>query len=187
MTEDDDFDSFYRLHQTVSRTKGAPLYLPKDRYERYFRDLHERELLHLYHARLADGRAVSSQLVLTSAHPVAHTVSAASDPAHYDTGASPFLRWRVFELLSERGFEANDLTDASLNSVSRFKRQLGSDLRLNLVLRSRDSALFRVERKVRRGYWRMRGSAAEAVRWARDRARGLVATGSTLSSAEGVE
>lgn len=170
-TEDDDFDSFYRLHRMVSEEKGAPLYLPRDSYERYFRALHDRGLLHLFHARLPTGESVSAALVLASDHPVTHTVSAAADPDHYDTGASPFLRWRTFEALSERGYAANDLTGATLDSVSRFKRQLGADLALNLVLGGRDRPRFRLERRAHRRYWRLRDSVGEAVRGWRRRLR----------------
>lgn len=178
VTEDDDFESFYRLHRIVSEEKGAPLYLPLERFQEYFDRLREEGMMALYHARMPDGRAVASLLVLTSDHPVAHTVSAAADPAHYDTGATPFLRWRVFEILADRGFSANDLTDASLGSVSRFKRQLGSDLHLNLVLRNRRSRLFRLERRARHEYWRARDSLSEAVRGVERRLRKTVPFGS---------
>lgn len=164
VTEDDDFDSYYRLHRTVHEEKGAPLYLPEDRYRSYFEGLRERGLARLYHARLADGRSVSAQIVLASDHPVTHTVSAAADPEHYDTGASPFLRWRVFQELSAEGYEGNDLTDASMNSVSRFKRQLGSDLRVNLVVRAPDTWRFRLERRATGVYHRLRAAAARLVR-----------------------
>lgn len=172
MTEDDDFESYFRLHRTVSQQKGAPLYLPFDRYRRYFQRLRDRGLIALFHARLPSGRSISSQLVLMSEHPVTHTVSAAADPDHYDTGATPFLRWRVFETLSERGFAGNDLTDASLGSVSRFKRQLGSDLHLSLVLKSQRTPAFGLERRLRRGYWRTRDMVADAVRRIGRRVRG---------------
>lgn len=172
VTEDDDFDSFYRLHRLVSEEKGAPLYLPRDRFERYFEELRERDLVRLYHARLDDGRSVSAALVLASDHPVTHTASAAADPEHYDTGASPLLRWRSFELLAEEGYEANDLTDASLNSVSRFKRQLGSELHLNLVLEAESSLLYRTEAAARERYWSFRDAASERLRPWIERVRG---------------
>jgi len=164
ISEDDDFTSFYRLHRLVSEEKGAPLYLPENRFERYYRELRDRDLIRLYHARLDDGRSVSAILVLASGHPVTHTVSAAADPEHYDTGASPLLRWRSFELLSDLGYGANDLTDASLNTVSRFKRQLGSELQLNLVVRGSGKSLFRMERAARRQYWNLRDAVSERLR-----------------------
>ncbi len=165
-TEDDDFESFHRLHRRVAEEKGAPIYLDSDRYGRYFRELRDRGLLHLYHARLPGGESVSAALVLASEHPVTHTVSAAADPDHYDTGASPFLRWRIFRALSESGYEGNDLTDATLNSVSRFKRQLGAELELNLVLYGGERRLHRLERRVVDRYWRVRDALGEtAKRW----------------------
>lgn len=164
VTEDEDFESFFRLHQLVVEKKGAPLYLPRERFERYFSELRERGMVRLYHARLEGGQSVSTAMVLASDHPVSHTVSAAADPDHYDTGASPLLRWRSFEELAGDGYEANDLTDASLNTVSRFKRQLGSELKLNLVLRGTDSPLFRLERAARDHYWSLRDAVSRRVR-----------------------
>lgn len=164
VTEDRDFESFYRLHRTVHEHKGAPLYLERSAFEPYFEDLHRKELMRLFHARLPGGRAVSSLLILASDHPVTHTVAAAADPEHYDTGASPYLRWKVFETLAEDGYEGNDLTDASLGSVARFKRQLGSDLRISLVLQAPPKALFRAERRARALYWRTRTTVGDAVR-----------------------
>ena len=60
--------------------------------------------------------------------------AAAADPAFLNTGATAFLRWKVFETLSSLGYAANDLTDAALNPVTHFKSQLGGDLELCLVL-----------------------------------------------------
>lgn len=168
-TEDDDFESFHRLHRRVAEEKGAPLYLESGPYRRYYRELHRRGMLRLFHARLPGGQSAAAALVLASDHPVSHTVSAAADPDHYDTGASPFLRWRIFEALAASGHEANDLTDASLNTVSRFKRQLGADLALNLVLRARERPLYRLERRARRHYWRAREAVGATVRgWTED-------------------
>ena len=162
-TEDDDFESFHRLHRTVAEEKGAPLYLDRVRFERFFRDLHESGMLRICHARLPGGESVAAALVLASSHPVTHTVSAAADPEHYDTGASPFLRWRVFQALGEAGYRANDLTDASLDSVSRFKRQLGADLELNLVLR-RQNRVHGLERSLSQCYWRVRDGLGAVLR-----------------------
>jgi hypothetical protein len=49
-------------------------------------------------------------------------------------GATAFLRWKVFEVLSGLGYAANDLTDAALNSVAHFKSQLGGTLEMCLIL-----------------------------------------------------
>jgi GNAT acetyltransferase-like protein len=134
MTIDDDFDSFYRLHEQTHERKGAPLYLPRAAFQRYFERLRSRDLCGLFHARLPDGRSIAAQLVLLGAHPVTHTVCAAADADHLKLGASAFLRWKVFEELSRRGYAANDLTDASLNPVTHFKSQLGGTLETCLEL-----------------------------------------------------
>lgn len=167
-TEDDDFDAYFRMHREVHERKGAPLYLPREAYARYVADLREAGIARLFHARLADGRSVAAQLVLAGDHPVTHTVSAAAEGDHQDTGANPFLRWKVFRALAGDGYRGNDLTDASLNSVTRFKSQLGGDLELNMVLRAPARSLHRLHRWGRRAYWRGRDRLSGAVRQALD-------------------
>jgi hypothetical protein len=134
LTEDDDFESFFRMHLETHERKGVEVYLPRPAFERYFRRLRAAGLMRLYHARLVDGRSISAQLVLGGLHPVAHTVSAAADARYLNLGATAFLRFKVFEDLKARGHEGNDLTDAALNPVTHFKSQLGGDLELGLTM-----------------------------------------------------
>lgn len=82
-------------------------------------------------ARLPDGTAVASQLVLTGTFAGSHTVCAGAAHEHLALGTTPFLRWKAFEKLSVLGYRWNDLTDASLNSVTRFKSQLGGELQMS--------------------------------------------------------
>jgi hypothetical protein len=145
--DDDDADSLYGLHRLTAERKGAPLYLPVDAFGRFHAALRERGLCRVYNARLADGRVAASQLVLLG-HRVTHTVIAAADGELQQTGANPFLRWSVFESLAGDGFVANDLTDAALGPVARFKSQLGGELETTLVV-GRLAARFRVRRSGR--------------------------------------
>ena len=141
IADDGAFADYFRLHVATHELKGAPLYLPRTPYERWFRRLEAAGLCRLYVARLPDGRAVAAQLVLLGGHPVTHTVSAAADADFQRLGVSAFLRWKVFEDLARRGYVANDLTDATLNSVTRFKSQLGGDLEVCFAV-SRTSVRF---------------------------------------------
>lgn len=125
-----DFDAFYRLHRATAERKGAPLYLAESAYRRFVADLRARKLARLYEARLPDGKVVSSQLVLTGPHAVTHTVCAGNDEDALSLGASALLRWTALEDLAAAGYRANDLTDAALNPVTRFKAQFGGELRL---------------------------------------------------------
>lgn len=143
-SEDHDFESFYALHREIHLRKGAPLYLPKEQFVRYYKALSEKKLCQLYHARLVDGRAVATQLVLLGSHPITHTVSAAAADEYLRVGVNPYLRWKVFQKLSAAGYLGNDLTDAAPNAVTRFKAQLGGDLIMNPVLSKKDSAWFQV-------------------------------------------
>lgn len=169
MTCDEDFDSFHRLHLQTHERKGAPLYLPREAFRKFVARLHAHKLCRLYHARLPDGRAIASQLVLASAHPVTHTVCAGADAEFLNLGASAFLRWKVFEQLSADGYQANDLTDAALNPVTRFKSQLGGDLMLSLEVWRRDRLALRVAEGAER---LARGGARRALRVLRPKPRG---------------
>ena len=100
-------------------------------------------LARLGHAVYQD-KVVASQLMLVGPHPVSHTVCAGADEDHLRLGASAFLRWQGFLSLHRDGHAANDLTDASLNPVTRFKSQLGGDLTPTLSLSRTDSWLYRV-------------------------------------------
>jgi len=59
-------------------------------------------------------------------------------------GASAFLRWKAFGALQRDGFLANDLTDASLNPITRFKSQLGGALTASYAVSRTDSPLYRL-------------------------------------------
>jgi hypothetical protein len=131
---DDDFDSFYRLHQQTHERKGSPIYLPENKFRAYFEQLHEAGIARLYQARLPNGTPIAAQLVLAGQQPTCETVSACADGQYLDTGANAFLRWKVFEKLAEDGYAYNDLTDAGLNSVTRFKSRFGGDLRVCFAL-----------------------------------------------------
>ena len=139
-----------RFGLTATRRKQSPLYLPEAAYKQFLTRLHEQNLCRLYHARLPNGQAVASQLVLTGPHPVCHTVCAGSAAEYLATGATPFLRWKAFERLAALGYCANDLTGAPYpHSVSHFKRDLGGELVANWLITRTPTPLFRLRRKAR--------------------------------------
>ncbi len=164
LSEDDDFDSFYRMHVETHKRKGAPLYLPRDAFRTYFEKLSSLGMCRLFHARMPDGRSIAAQLVLMCGHPVTHTVTAAADGEYLKLGSTPFLRVKVFERLAALGYEANDLTDADLNPVTRFKSQLGGDLEMTLVLRKTYSVGLRVQESLSRSYFRARSIAGKIIK-----------------------
>lgn len=139
------FDAFYDLHAATSERKDAPVYLPRSNFRTFYETLAAQGLCELFHARAPDGAVVASQLVLLG-HPVTHTVSAAADADRQRTGCNPFLRWSVFERLADLSYVANDLTDAALGPVSRFKSQLGGDLVLSLVASRPTSVVYQAQR-----------------------------------------
>ncbi len=147
VTQDDDFETFFRHHEGTMRRKGRPPYLPEPAFRRFFQDLRALDLCRLFHARLPDGRSVASQLILLGPGAVSHTVTAGSDPEYLATGANAFLRWRAFREIARLGYAGNDLTGAGLTPVTHFKSQLGGDLVLFFSLRSPAGLRVRVQEK----------------------------------------
>jgi hypothetical protein len=172
LSDDDDFDAFHRLHLGTHERKGSPIYLSERAFRAYFERLRALGLCRLYQARLSDGRVAASQLVLQGGHPVTHSVSAAADPEFMNAGVNPFLRWKTCEALVAAGYRGNDLTDASLGEVTRFKGQLGAELVVNSVLSSRGSLRFRAWRQTARAYQVGRAWLGAAVRPIRRGGRG---------------
>lgn len=152
-TDDGDFESFFRLHALTLGRRNVATYLPQASFREFIERLRTQGLARLQHARLPDGTAIASQLVLLGKNKVSHTACAGMDPEHSRMGATAFLRWRGFEALADLGYEANDLTDAALNSVTHFKSQLGGSLECCHVLKSpvsvRQRAAIAVERTAR--------------------------------------
>lgn len=163
-TEDDDFESFLRLHKLTMNHHEAALYLPDEPFRRWFETLYKSGLCRLFHARMPNGDSIAAQLVLLGDHPVSHTVSAAIDPEHRRLGAAAFLRWRTFEWLAAKGKTGNDLTDAALNSVTHFKSQLGGDLVTNLVIETRGTPAWRAANALSGAYTGLRRRARGVVR-----------------------
>ena len=168
-SDDDDFESFFALHLQTHERKGAPLYLPKEQFAKYFIEIRSSGLGKLYQARLADGRAVAGQIVLFGQAGRSYTVCAGADSEFLNLGTTPWLRWEAFKVLSAAGYTSNDLTDAALNEITRFKAQLGGDLITNMIIQQPDCLELqrelqnaqrrnRVTQKVKSGIKRLMGS-----------------------------
>lgn len=164
--EDADFDALFRLHLQTHERKGAPLYLPQDSFRRYFERLHSRGLARLGHAVYED-KVIASQLMLTGPGAVSHTVCAGADEDYLRLGASAFLRWRSFESLAAAGYRLNDLTDAALNPVTRFKSQLGGALTATFSVSRTDSKLYQLQTLWREIGARIRNRRSRALARAR--------------------
>ena len=167
-TADDDFEAFYRLHETTLTRKSATLYLPKPEFAAFFERLRSQGLARIFHARLPDGRPIATQLVLLGPYATSHSVCAGGDPEFAKLGAQAFLRWRVFEHLAGLGYASNDLTDAALELDYSFQVAIRRQPRHVLRARSRRSAHgSRPRAAVSRGTGVVRGLARRLVRGAR--------------------
>jgi len=131
---DDDIETFIRLNEDTYQRKGLTPYLDRDRFGEMYQTLKKHDACQMYFASLPDGRRIATQVVLKTKHPVTHTWMAGSDPEFLKTGASAFLRWKVFEDLNRRGYAFNDLTDATIESVAKFKSQFGGNLEQSFVI-----------------------------------------------------
>ncbi len=138
--EEVDPAEFFRLHLNIHKKKGAPLYLAKEQFERYLRDITQSKLGKVYGVYSSSGALAAAQVVLAGPCTLTHTICAVSCDEGKQEGATPLLRWKALERLSLQGFAANDLTDAALNAVTKFKSQLGGELKLNFVVQSPISA-----------------------------------------------
>lgn len=163
-TDDEDFDSFFRLHALTLGRRKVPTYLPELAFRRFVERTRAAGLVRLQHARLPNGSAIASQLVLLGKHPVGHVACAGMDPAYSRLGATAFLRWRGFEALAALGYTGVDLTDAALNSVTHFKSQLGGTLETALVVRSPQSPRTRGTQAVERALRLPRAAAGRLRR-----------------------
>lgn len=142
--EDADFDALFRLHLQTHQRKGAPLYLPEKAFRGYFERVHALGLARLAHAVYQD-KVIASQLMLTGPYAESHTVCAGADEDYLKLGASAFLRWQAFRSLARDGYRSNDLTDASMNPVTRFKSQLGGELTPTFSISRTGSWLYRLQ------------------------------------------
>jgi len=125
----DDFTAVYRLHEATCARKGIPTYFPFEQFQALYNRLSLNNNAQLFLTLSSESQPIAGQIVIYSAHPVTHTWAAAADPEYMNTGASAFLRWKVFEEMSRRGFAFNDLTDAMNETVAKFKSQFGGILR----------------------------------------------------------
>lgn len=148
LAANDDFETFYGFHLATCQRKGLSPYLPFERFKTLYDSLHARGCAQIFFAVLPDGKPVAAQIVLTTSHPVTHTWAAGSDAEHLDTGASAFLRWKVFEELNKRGFRYNDLTDAMNPPVAKFKSQFGGELVPCFIVSRTNSKTLRIYNKM---------------------------------------
>jgi len=165
VSADNDFDCLYRAHEEVHRRKGAQLYLARDAFRRYVNDLVAADLGVIFSARLASGEPAAAQLALLGRHPWSHTVCAGSFEAHLRTGATYLLRWRTLVDLGERGYVMNDLTNASLGAVTRFKEQFGGILTMDMSLKLDRPRLDRLMARGARWYRAIRQCGPKRLRY----------------------
>lgn len=161
---DNDGAALYQLHLETHERKGAPLYLGRPQFESYVENIVAAGLGSVVTARLPDGTPAAAQLVLHGPHPGSHTVCAGAAEKHLQSGAAYLLRWRAFEELAKLGYRDNDLTDAALGPVTRFKQQLGADLVMNLAAHSPQSLSYRLARQARSGCSAIKSRIARSLR-----------------------
>ncbi|BAQ65679.1 GNAT family N-acetyltransferase [Geminocystis sp. NIES-3709] len=133
-SDDDDFDSFYKLHSETYQRKGLQLYLSENQYRKYYELLREKNLCRLHQVRLNNGQSIGAFLILNDNKSRSYTIFAGSDHNYLNLGSATFLRWKSFEHLGKLGYETNDLMGSSLNKVGHFKNQLGGELVTNWIV-----------------------------------------------------
>jgi hypothetical protein len=145
----DDAELFYAMNKNTYLRKGVEPYLGRDEFIQLHKSLRECNACQIYFALTPDGQRAAAQVVLFSKHPLTHTWMAGSDPQFLQSGASAFLRWKVFEDLNRRGYQYNDLTDAMIDRVARFKSQFGGRLEPSFVIYKDISPRLHREKQIR--------------------------------------
>ena len=145
----DDVDAFYSMNSATYIRKGVKPYLGREKFLELYQEIKAHDACQIYFALTADGQRAAGQLVLRTKHPVTHTWMAGSDPSFLQSGASAFLRWKAFEDLSKQGYQYNDLTDAMIEKVAKFKSQFGGRLEPSFVLYKEFSSRMRWENRVK--------------------------------------
>jgi hypothetical protein len=145
----DDPELFYTMNKNTYLRKGVNPYVDQDTFVKLYRSLKECDACQIYFAVTPEGQRAAAQIVLFSKHPLTHTWMAGSDPQFLQSGASAFLRWKVFEDLSRRGYQYNDLTDAMNESVAKFKSQFGGKLEPSFVIHKDISPRLRRENRIK--------------------------------------
>jgi len=145
---DDDFAAFYALHKVTYERKGLSPHFPLERFKALYEALKAKDCCQIFFAVSLEGKPLAAQIVLFTDHPVTHTWVAGADPDYLRTGASAFLRWKVFEELNKRGFAYNDLTDAMEERVAKFKSQFGGNLVFCPIVHRVNSPLLRVRNRI---------------------------------------
>ena len=146
----DDAGDFYSMHEKTYLRKGVQPYIGRDQFIKLHQALKARGACQIYFAVTPDGRRAAGEVVLMSKHPLTHTWMAGSEPDLLRTGASAFLRWKVFEDLHRRGYAFNDLTDAMNEHVAKFKSQLGGRLENSFVVHKVISPRLKLQKRILR-------------------------------------
>jgi hypothetical protein len=145
----DDMDAFYSMNKETYERKGVKPYASRDTFTQLYCSLKERNACQIYFAVTPDGQRAAGEIVLFTQHPVTHTWMAGSNSNFLQSGASAFLRWKAFEDLSRRGYKYNDLTDAMIGKVAKFKSQFGGSLESSFVMYREFSSRLRLENRIR--------------------------------------
>lgn len=145
----DDIDAFYSMNRDTYLRKGVKPYLSREKFGELYHELKAHDACQIYFAVTPEGQRAAGEIVLLSKHPMTHTWMAGSDARFLQSGASAFLRWKVFEDLSKQGYQYNDLTDAMQERVAKFKSQFGGVLEKSFVVYREFSSRLRLENRIR--------------------------------------
>jgi hypothetical protein len=145
----EDADAFYNLNKNTYLRKGVTPYISQEKFSQLYRSLKGCDACQIYFALTPDGQRAAGQIVLFSKHPTTHTWMAGSDPNFLQSGASAFLRWKAFEDLNKRGYQYNDLTDAMIDKVAKFKSQFGGRLESSFVIYKEISSKLRLQNRIK--------------------------------------
>jgi hypothetical protein len=124
----DDCGKFYSLFSQSLERQNRPVPIKENKFRSFYESLKQHNCCRMYFAEMKSGETVSARITLFTKNQVAHDWVAGASPEYFQTGATPFLLWRIIEDLSQQGYRYLDLNGANIENIAKFKSEFGGRL-----------------------------------------------------------
>lgn len=129
VTESWDLDAFWIMQESTIGRQGVRLGVSRREGSLLATKLHDAGLAFMFTATDADGQPLSSRVLLgLKGTSTIFDWLAGSDAERLSFGASPWLMTKVAALAARQGYRYWDLCGAQIESVAKFKSELGGEL-----------------------------------------------------------
>lgn len=129
ITTEDNYNEFHPIYRLLtSRRQNIPMSIGENKFKTLYENLKQHNCCRMYLAHLENGESISIRITLFTKNEVAHDWVAGANPEYFQTGATPFLLWKIIEDLSQQGYRYLDLNGANAENIARFKSEFGGKL-----------------------------------------------------------